>query len=31
VFNPGGGIANPDTGQKVKNETVIGLRTNILF
>ncbi len=32
VFNPGGGLANPDdSGQRIKNETVIGLRTSILF
>lgn len=32
VFNPGAGIANPnDPTQQVKNETVIGLRTNIVF
>ncbi len=32
VFNPGGGIANPDTPtQRVGNELVLGLRTNILF
>ncbi len=32
VFNPGGGIANPaDPSQRVKNEAVLGLRTNILF
>ena len=32
VFNPGAGIANPsDPSQKLKNELVIGLRTNITF
>jgi porin len=32
VFNPGGGIANPDEpGQRVANEFVLGLRTNVLF
>ena len=32
VFNPGAGIVNPnDTTQKVKDEAVLGLRTNILF
>jgi porin len=32
VFNPGGGIANPDApGQKVKNELIMGVRTNVLF
>ena len=32
VFNPGGGIANPNSpGQRVKDEAVIGVRTNILF
>jgi porin len=32
VFNPGAGIANPnDPGHTVKNELVLGLRTNILF
>jgi porin len=32
VFNPGGGIANPNAPtQRVKNELVLGLRTNILF
>jgi len=32
VFNPGGGIANPDApGQRVRNEFVLGLRTNVLF
>jgi len=33
VFNPGGGIINPDSssGQKIKDEAVIGLRMNILF
>ncbi|MTJ81599.1 MAG: carbohydrate porin [Telmatospirillum sp.] len=30
VFNPGAGVAD-STNQKVKNETVLGLRTNILF
>jgi porin len=32
VFNPGGGIANPnDQSRKVKDEAVIGVRTNVLF
>ena len=32
VFNPGGGIANPNAPtQRVGNELVLGLRTNILF
>ncbi len=32
VFNPGAGIGNPDhPTQKIKNELVIGLRTNITF
>ena len=32
VFNPGGGIANPDApGQRVRNELVLGVRTNVLF
>jgi porin len=32
VFNPGGGIPNPNfPGQRVKNEAVIGLRLNVLF
>ncbi len=32
VFTPGGGIANPDAPtQRVGNELVLGLRTNILF
>ena len=32
VFHPGGGIANPlEPTQHVKNELVLGLRTNILF
>ena len=32
VVNPGGGLANPnDPTQKLKNEFVIGLRTNITF
>jgi porin len=32
VFNPGAGVANPsDPTQKIKNELVIGLRTNITF
>jgi len=31
-INPGAGIANPDEPrQKIKNEWVIGLRTNITF
>jgi len=32
IFNPGAGLANPnDPTQKIKNELVIGLRTNITF
>ncbi len=31
VFNPGGGIVNPGGTGTVKNELVLGLRTNILF
>jgi porin len=32
VFNPGGGIANPDApGSRVQNELIIGVRTNVLF
>jgi porin len=32
VFNPGAGISNPSNpGQTVKNELVLGVRTNILF
>ncbi|HEV2677262.1 MAG TPA: carbohydrate porin [Aliidongia sp.] len=32
VMNPGGGVANPTAdGQRIKNELVVGLRTNILF
>jgi porin len=32
VFNPGGGIVNPNNPtQKVRNETVLGVRTNITF
>jgi len=32
VFNPGGGVANPNSPtEKVKNELVLGVRTNILF
>jgi porin len=31
-FNPGAGLANPnDPTQKIKNELLIGLRTNITF
>jgi porin len=32
VFNPGGGIANPDApGARVQNDLVFGVRTNVLF
>jgi porin len=32
VFNPGGGIPNPNApGQEVKDEAVIGMRMNIIF
>jgi porin len=32
VFDPGGGILNPDSpGQRIRDEVVIGMRVNILF
>ena len=32
VFNPGGGLPNPNaSGQRIKDEPVIGLRANIIF
>jgi porin len=32
VFNPGGGIANPNNpNQRIKDEAVLGIRTNITF
>jgi porin len=32
VFNPGGGVANPsDPNVRIKDELVVGARTNILF
>jgi porin len=31
VFRPGGSVTNPYTGARVKNELVLGLRTNVLF
>ena len=31
VFNPGAGSLNPNTNQRIENEAVFGLRTNILF
>jgi porin len=32
VFNPGGGIADPDApGERVENEFIMGVRTNVLF
>ena len=32
IMNPGGGVANPTSAdQRIKNELVFGLRTNILF
>jgi porin len=32
VFNPGGGLADPDNpNQRIKNELVLGVRTNVLF
>jgi porin len=32
VFNPGGGLADPDNpNQRIKNELVVGVRTNVLF
>jgi porin len=32
VFNPGGGLANPDSpSQKIHDEAILGMRVNILF
>lgn len=31
VFNPGAGTLNPNKGQRIGNEAIFGLRTNILF
>ncbi len=31
IFRPGGTVVNPNTGERVKNELVLGLRTNVLF
>lgn len=31
VFNPGAGTTNPNTGQRIQNEAVLGMRTNIAF
>ncbi len=31
MFNPGGGIQNPDTGARIRNELVFGVRTTITF
>jgi hypothetical protein len=32
VFKPGGGLQNPvEPTQRIKNELVLGLRTNVLF
>ena len=31
VFNPGGGILNPPDGTQIRNELVLGMRTNVLF
>jgi porin len=31
VFHPGGNALNPNTGQRIGNELVLGLRTNITF
>jgi porin len=32
VFNPGGGLADPDNpNQRIKDELVVGVRTNVLF
>jgi porin len=31
VFNPGGGALDPNTNEKIGDEAVIGVRTNILF
>ncbi|HEX4083364.1 MAG TPA: carbohydrate porin [Chthoniobacteraceae bacterium] len=33
IFNPGGGIPNPNspTGSRIKNEAILGMRINVLF
>jgi len=32
VFNPGGGVLNQNaSGQTIRNEVVLGIRTNVLF
>jgi porin len=31
IFRPGGGAVSQITGQRIKNELVLGLRTNVLF
>jgi porin len=31
IFNPGAGTLDPNTNNRIENEAVIGLRTNILF
>jgi len=31
VFNPGAGTSNPNTGERIGNEAIIGIRTNIAF
>lgn len=31
VFNPGAGTADPNTGERIKNEAVMGVRTIITF
>jgi porin len=31
MFNPGAGVANPNTGQRIQNEAVLGMRTTIAF
>ena len=31
VFNPGAGASNPNTGERIGNEAIIGIRTNIAF
>jgi porin len=32
IFNPGGGVVNPDnTSERLQNEVVLGIRTNITF
>jgi porin len=31
VFDPGAGILNPNTGHRIKNEVVLGVRINVQF